>query len=307
MPPGIVTRNLNPLAYRPGLRAEFFENYKQFETQWSYFLKSEKRDRPELEMATLRGLNRLYQTGDGEASSFETVEMGRKAVAVDREYKAGYGVSLRAIEDDLYGKLNQGAKHLGNAARLTMEYIGASFLDNAILNATYAGEDGLALLHTAHTLMGSTTTVANRPTTEVGFSIAGITNLLDLAGKMKDQNGDPIVVNPSKCIIPNDQGMIQDAWKIFNMDMEPGTANNDENSLKAQLGSIKPQSNRYMTSTTRYFLIDPNMNDAHLDIKSALQLKDWYDNDHDVQKVRARMRVFLYFYNYRGWYGAVPS
>lgn len=304
--PGIVTRNLNPLSFRPGLRSEFFENYKKYPTEWSFFLKSEKRDRPEIEMASIRGLNRMYQVGDGEPVTFDPIEIGRKAAAVDREFKAGYGVTLRAIEDDFYGKLNSGAKHLGNAARLTEEYQAAGLLDNAILTSTYTGEDGLALLSTAHTLMGGGT-VANRPSTEVGFSIAGVTNLMDLAGKMKDQNGDPIVVKLDKCIIPNDQGIIQDAWKIFSMDMEPFTANNDENAVKGQLGKIQYQVSHYMTSTTRYFMIDSSLNDAHMDVRSPLSLKDWYDEDTDTQKVRARMRLFLYFYNYRGWYGAVPS
>jgi len=304
---GIVTRNLNPLAFRPGLRSEFWDSYNEFPEEWKFWLKSETRDKPEIEMATVRGLNRLYQVGDGEPASFDTVEMGRKAAAVDREFKAAYGVSLRAIEDDFYGKLNKGAYHLGRAARLTMEYQAAALLDGATSNSIFAGEDGLALLSTAHTLMGSSSTVANRPTTEVGFSIAGVTNLMQLAGTCKDQNNDPIVVRLSKCIIPNEQGVIQDAWKIFGMEKEPFTANNDDNAIKGQLGKIDYTVSHYMTSTTKYFMIDPSLNDAHLDIRSKLSLKDWYDNDTDVQKVRARMRIFLYFYNWRGWYGASPS
>jgi hypothetical protein len=304
--PGPVTRNLNPLAFRPGLRADFRDSYKKFTPEWNFFLKRATRDRPEIEMATVRGLNRMYQTGDGEAVTIDPIEVGRKAAAVDREFKAGYGITLRAIEDDLYGKLNSGAKHLGHAAYLTEEYLAAGLLDGATANTTFAGEDGLALLSTAHTLMGGGT-VANRPTTEVGFSIAGITNLMDLAGKMKDQNGDPIVVRLNKAIIPNDQGIIQDAWKIFSMNMEPFTANNDENAIKGQLGKINYQVNHYMTSTTRYFMLDDSLNDANFDVRKSLSLKDWYDENTDTQFVRARMRLFLYFYDYRGWYGASPS
>ncbi len=307
MPAGIVSRNLNPLAFREGLRSEFWDSYTKYPQQWSFFLKSQQQNKPEIEMATVRGLNRLYQVGDMEPVSFDTIEMGRKAAAVDREFKAGYGISLKAQEDDFYGKLNTGAKHLGHAAYMTMEYQAATLLDGATSTSVFRGEDGLALLSTAHTLMGSPNTVANRPATEVGFSIAGVTNLMDLAGKMKDQNGDPIVINLNKCIIPNDQGIIQDAWKIFGMEKEPFTANNDDNAIKGQLGKINYQVQRYMTSTTRYFMLDDRHNDAHLDIRSKLSLKDWYDNDTDVQKVRARIRFFLYFYNYRGWYGAVPS
>jgi hypothetical protein len=304
--PGPVTRNLNPLAYRPGLRSEFWDSYKYFSPEWNFFLKRTTRDRPEIEMATVRGLNRMYQTGDGEPVTFDPIEMGRKAAAVDREFKAGYALTLKAREDDFYGKLNQGAKHLGHAAFMTEEYLGGGFLDAATSNTVYAGEDGLSLLNTAHTLMGGGT-VANRPSTEVGFSIAGITNLMDLAGKMKDQSGDPIVVRLRKAIIPNDQGIIQDAWKIFSMNMEPFTANNDENAIKGQLGKIDYAVNHYMTSTTRYFMIDPDLNDANFDVRTKLSLKDWEDPDTDTFKVRARMRLFLFFYNYRGWYGASPA
>lgn len=307
MAPGIVTTNVNQLLMRAGLRAEFWDSYQEFAPEWSVYLKSEKRDKAEIEMATGRGLSRLYQASGGEPVSYDTIEYGRKAAAVARSFKAGYGVTIDAIEDDLYNKVNQGAKHLGHAARMTMEYQAGALLDGSTSNATFAGEDGLSLLNTAHTLMGTSTTVANRPSTEVGFSIAGVTNLMDLAGKCKDQNGDPIVVKLDKCIIPNDQGIIQDAWKIFGMGMEPFTANNDENSIKGQLGKISPMVSHYMTSATKYFLYSSAINDCHLDIRSPLALKDWWDNDTDTQKVRARVRFFVYFYNWRAWYGASPT
>jgi hypothetical protein len=89
--------------------------------------------------------------------------------------------------------------------------------------------------------------------------------------------------------------------------MEPFTANNDENAIKGQLGKINYQVNHYMTSTTRYFMLDSSLNDANFDVRKSLSLKDWYDENTDTQFVRARMRLFLYFYDYRGWYGASPS
>ncbi|NTV84285.1 MAG: AAA family ATPase, partial [Bacteroidales bacterium] len=62
----------------------------------------------------------------------------RKASAPPPQKNRRDRADLRAREDDFYGKLNTGAKHLGNAARLTEEYQAASLLDGAISNAVYA-------------------------------------------------------------------------------------------------------------------------------------------------------------------------
>ncbi len=304
---GIVTRNQNPLLYREGLLENFWEDFNYYPDEYTRFLKTSSVDTPEVAMSRIAGPARLYRSDDGQAPVFETIDMGDKVLATDREYQGGYGVTRKALEDDKYGKLNQGAKHLGHASKMTLEYRGADFLNDAFTGTTFKGCDGLALLSTAHTLLRSSSTVSNKAATPVGFSFAGVTALLDLAGKMKDENGDPVIVKLTDCIIPNEQGLIQDAMKIFGQAAEPGTATNDENMVKQQLGTITPMVSHYMSSASNYFMYDSRLNDAHFRTRVALNIWDWDEKSTGTKFVAARIRFMQYFFQYRGWYGANPS
>lgn len=305
--PGIVTRQANPILYRAGLDKNFRDGYQFFEKQYPFYLKVSTVDRPEIEMATLTGPNRLDRIGEREAPRFTAVETGYKAAAVEREFGGGYAVTRKAIDDDLYGVVNKGAKWLGESAYFTYEYQSAALLNDAFAGSTFLAQDGLALCHTAHTLLGSDTTVANEPTTPVGFSLAGVTALMQLANRMKNQNGDPIQVTLNKAIIPNTQSVIQAAWKIFNQNAEPFTANNDENAIKGQLGNVQMQINRYMTSESNYFMIDDRLNDAHMKMRKALEVSDDMDWLTRTLRVAAYTRFMIFVYDPRGWYGAAAS
>ena len=305
---GIVTRNLNPLLYRPGLDKNFRDGYTFYAKQHPDFLKISSVDTPEVSMATVNGPNRLYRLGDGEAPPTFTVEVGRKAMAVDREFASAYAVTRRAQDDDMYGIVNNGAKWLGESAFFTLEYQAALFLDDAFSGSTFLGQDGLKLCSTAHTGMGTSSSISNTPAAPVGFSLAGVTELMRLADNMVNQNGDPITVNLNKVLIPGrSQALKQAAWKIFGMDKEPFTANNDENAVKGQLGKISTVTNQYMTSTTNYFMLDDRLNDAHLRIRKALETSDHVDPRTRILYVQAYIRFMIYFYDFRGWYGANPS
>ncbi len=304
---GTVTRNLNPLLYRPGLDKNFRDGYQFFEKEHTFFMKVANVDTPEVSMATVVGPNRLYRLGDGEAPVTTTVEVGRKAMAVDREFAGAYAVTRKAQDDDLYGVVNQGAKWLGQSAYFTLEYQSAALLDDAFTGTYFLGQDGLKLFSTAHTLMGSSSTVSNTPTTPVGFSLAGVTDIMQLADRMVNQNGDPIQVRLNKWLIPNTQSVKQAAWKIFNMKMEPFTANNDENSIKGQLGSVNYAVNHFITSRSNYFAFDDRLNDINLKIRKNLETSENIDPRTRILYVQAYTRFMIYFYDFRGSYGANPS
>lgn len=303
---GVVTRNLNPLLYRPGLDKNFRDGYQFYEKQYPSFLKVSTVDTPEVNMASVTGPNRLHRLGDGEAPPTFTIEVGRKAMAVDREFASAYAVTRRAQQDDMNGVVNQGAKWLGEAAFLTNEYQAAALLDDAFLGNTFLGEDGLRLCTAAHTGMGTSATYSNLST--IGFSLAGVTELMRLADNAVNQQGDYMKVSLSKIIIPGrSQSIKQAAWKIFGQSSEPFTANNDENAVKGLLGKVSVVNNQYMTSTSNYFMIDDRLNDAHFRVRKTLETSDHVDPRTRILYVQAYTRFMIYFYNPRGWYGANPS
>jgi hypothetical protein len=302
----MVVRNLNPLLYRPGLDKNFRDGYITPVKEFTFFFKTENVDTPEVSMATITGPSRLYPIGDGEPYPLTAIQTGFKAAATDIEFGGAYAVTRKAQDDDIYGVVNKGAKWLGESAHYTFEYNGGAFLDDAFTGATFLGQDGKSLIHDTHDLLGSSAKMSNKGA-GVGFSLAGVTQLMELADHAVNQQGDPIVVQLNKVIIPNTQAAKQAAIKIFGMEKEPWTANNDDNAIKKQLGSITYQTSRYMASDSNYFMIAESLNDAWFRPRKALEITDYVDPKTKVLQVDAYTRFMTYFYDFRGWYGQNPT
>lgn len=302
---GVTTRNLNPMLYRPGLEGSFRDGYKMYEAQYPQFLKTSTVDSPEVKMAAVSGLSRLYRLGDGEAPATWTVTTGQLALATDREFASAYAVTRRAQDDDLYGVVNKGAYWLGQAAYFTKEYQAAAFLDDLVTGATFKGQDGLAFAHTAHTSMGTSATFSNLST--IGMSMAGATELMRLADNVTNQQGDYIPIQLNKVIISGrSQAVKQMAMKVFGQDTEPLTANRDENMVKKQ-GSIKIIHSQFQSSLTQYAMISDAHNDAQFRTRKALEISEHVDPRTRILYVQAYIRFMIYGYDPRGWFVANPA
>src|SRR3990167_1802832 len=253
-----------------------------FEPEYTQYLKTGRMDGPEIEALQLTGVRRLLERGDGEEVTFEDPVIGNKVVGVDKEYALG--------------------------TRLTYEYRAAALLDDAFAGATFTGLDGLALCHTAHTLLNpgsGATTTQNRPTTEVGFGLTGINALLDLSELMKDENGDPSPMKVDTVIYNPTQK--SKAIQIFGSDLEPFTADNQDNAVKKRLPTIKHVVKRYTTNTTSYHLVDSRLNDAWVLTRRPVEFSDDFDFKTSAAMYMAAVRFLIWFADHRGWLGSNPS
>ena len=309
----LFTGTMNPL-FRPGLRKDFRDTWTDYPEQWPNFLKKGSTTSPEVSAMQIAGLSRMLELGDGVGITYEDPKMGNKVMAVDKEFGLGFIISRRAVEDDLYGVANQHAKWLANAARKTYEYRAAALLDDAFTGTYFKGFDGQPLLSTTHGLINSSATYANRPAVDVGLSITGITALLDLAQHAVDQNGDPIQVQPDTMVIGNNAGDLNRALQIWNSELEPFTAENQENALRLRMQNGQQQMPKkspfvsvFKQSTKSYFLIDSKLNDAHLDVRRAVEMDDTQDFDTGALKYKATTRFMVYFFDNIGWFGANPT
>ena len=295
------------LLFRPGLRADFRDEYLQYVPEYPLFLKTTTTDLPETSATIITGLSRMLERADGEPVSYEDPRMGPKVVILDKEYALGFMISKRTVEDDQYGKANQAAKWLAHAARMTSEYRGAGFLDDAFTGTYYKGIDGLSLCNTAHTVINSSKTFANTPTAPIGFSIAGVTALLDLAQQAIDQNGDPIVVNIDTIVIGNNAGDYQRALQIFNSDHEPFTTENQINAIQMRLPKPRLVISHFKQSFKSYFMIDSRLNDAMYIVRRPIDFSDTFDFDTDAAKFKATMRFAIGHVDPIGWFGSNPT
>lgn len=293
------------LLFRSGLRKDFRDKWNRYEPEYPGYLNVGTMEGPEIEAAVITGMSRLLERGDMEELTFEEPTISGKVVGVDKEFAAGFGVSRRTVEDDKYNKANQAATWLANAGRMTSEVRSAALLDDAFAGATFKGIDGLALCHTAHVLLGTSTTMANRPTTEVGFSVTGIQALLDLSALAKDWNGDPTKIIPNTVVYA--PKYISKALQIFGSDKEPFTAENQDNALKRRLPGIKHVVSRFKASTESYFLVDGTMNDSWYLTRRPIEFDDTFDFKTDAALYKASVRFLIWFVDFHAWMGSNPS
>jgi hypothetical protein len=304
----VIVQGAFNLLFRPGLREDFRDTYDQWETEYTMYLRTSSTGDAESRATIMTGLNRLYERGDGEAIIYDDPKLGPQVVGVDKEFAGGFQLTRKTVEDDKYNKANQAAKWLAHAARLTAEYRSAAFLDDAETGTFFKGIDGLALCHTAHTLInGNGVTVANRPASDIQLSVAGLNALMDLWTVMKDENGDPMRAWPDQLLIGTNPGDINTATAIFNSNLEPFTADNTDNVTKRRLSGINPEVSHYKSDRKSYFLNSKKLNDAHFVTRRAVEFDDFFDFDTDVAKYKSTTRFMIWFVDWRGWSGAFPS
>lgn len=306
----MITQGAFNLLFRPGLRADFLDEWDRYDPEYPKYLKSGTMDSPEISATIMTGPARLLERGDGEGITYEDAVMGPKVMGVDKEFALGFMLSRRTVEDDQYGKANSAAKWLSHSGRMTYEYRSAALLDDAFTGAVFKGIDGKSLCNSAHTLIGMNATgvtVANTPTTQVPLSVTGVTALQDLFQNMKDENGDPIKVWPNKILIGNDANVVNKAWQIFNSQNEPFTANRQDNAIKNRMGNIQIEVSHFKASKKSYFFIDDRWNDAWMLIRRAIEFDDDFDFNTDAALYKTTTRFLIWFVNWRGWAGCNPT
>lgn len=303
----MMTQGAFNLLFRSGMRADFRDSWDDWEPEYTQFLRVMSTDEPEHRATIMTGLNRLYERGDGEPIIYEDPVIGPQVVGVDKEFAGGVMITRRTVEDDKYGKANQGARWLARAGRLTMEYRAAALLDDAFTGNFFRTIDNLPLIHTAHTLLNSGATVPNRPATDVALSVAGITAMFDLYQVMKDENGDPIRAFPDTLIVGNSAGDYNTALQIWNTTNEPFTSDNTDNVIRRRLPKPKMFVSHYKFNPKSYFLVSSKLNDAQMLIRRAIEFDDTFDFDTDVAKYKASTRFLIWVVDWRGWAGANPT
>jgi hypothetical protein len=271
--------------FRPGLRRDFKDTWDEYPTEYTAFLKVERSNQPEQRAAIMTGMNRLVERGDA----------------------LGFIISRRTVEDDQYGKANQSAKWLAHAARMTYEYRAAALLDDAFTGNFFRGIDNLPLISTAHTLLNSSLTVSNRLANDAAIGVASIEAMFDLYQAMRDENGDPVPMFPTKLILGNAPGDYSTALKIWNSDLEPFTANNTDNSIRRRMPNPNLMISHYKANPKSWFMVDEKRNDAHMVIRRPVAFDDTFDFETKAAKYSVDTRFLVWFVTWYGWAGSNPS
>jgi len=240
---------------------------------------------------------------EGGAVAYDDAKQGFLTRYQHVSYGLGFVITDEMIEDDLYDVIGKKrAQALAFSMRQTKEIVAANVYNRAE-TAGYVGGDGSTMLSTSHANV-SGGTYSNRLTTAADLSEASLEQALIDIGKLENDRGLKIAIQPQCLVIPVEQQFNAD--RILNSTMRPGTADND----KAVLNGKFPQGvkmNHYLSDANNWF-IRTNCPDGmkHFERKGD-SFSDDNEFDSDNLKYKATGRYSFGWTDPRGIFGSSPA
>lgn len=162
---------------------------------------------------------------------------------------------------ELYGQINTRAKSLGRKF--------AQFYDKAVFTLLAQGNrttgnagiwngksitcwDGLAFFSASHVIQHTGATQSN--TSSTALSYASLVAARVAMMKIKDDNGEPLLVMPNLLVVPPD--LYDTALKITGSAIDPSEGTTTSFQAKNTLSGIKVITSQYLTDTNNWYLFD---------------------------------------------------
>jgi hypothetical protein len=269
----------------PGLNALFGLEYKRYDNEHAEIYEIENSERSFEEEVKLTGFGTAPVKNEGEAISYDTAQEVWTARYTHETVAMGFAITQEAMEDNLYDTLSaRYTKALARAMANTKQVKAASILNNGF--TTFNSGDGVTLFSTAHpTVSGGTN--ANRPTVAVDLNETSIENAAIQIAAWVDERGLLVAARPRKLVIATGNMFV--AKRILDSDLQPDTASNNLNAIKA-MGTV-PQGfcvNHYLTDPDAWFVLTDIPNGLKMFNRVALSTA--MDGDFDTGNVRYKAR-----------------
>lgn len=171
--------------------------------------------------------------------------------------------------------------------KVTNELLAADVFGNAFSATVGLGMDGQPLVSATHKL-GRGNTGSNY-IGRVSLSQTGLEAALIQGRKMPDDVGLPVGVGQGERLIVCQEDERYNAIRIITSTLQSNTTNNAVNALKGDLKIENLRTNRYLPSTTNWFIVNKGVENALI----CLQEKEADMRDHGDDK-----RYVMYFSGY---------
>jgi len=215
-----------------------------------------------------------------------------------REWVKGIKVERKLVDDDLYNVINARPRQLAVIARRSREKHGASLFNNAFNTSVFSGGDTLALCSTAHTYVGTSTTVGNSGVTALSATALEATRILGMA--LTDETDNLMDIMYDTIIVP--PNLEETAYQIIKSDKVLGTNYNDPNFNQ---GRYKVKVWNRLSDTNNWFMVDSKYMKLFLKWFDRIPTEFNKDKDFDtyVAKWSVYTRYSFGFSDFRWIYG----
>lgn len=248
MPP--VTRGEISELLAPDLRKVYIETGKERPLEFPLVFNVSDMEWNPVTDQNVSGLGTMPEKTEGAQFTLDELIMGTTKQYTATPYGLAVEITWEAWRDELYGVLREMVACLARAGRNRQEVSAWSVLNNAF-STSYAGfQSSTALCSTAHTGLDGVTR-ANRPATDIGFSITGIQNAITRFEDMTDERNLPRLMAPVQALVTSANKFV--AREILGSGGKPYTADNEINALVEE--DLSWMVCHYITTSAYWFLL----------------------------------------------------
>lgn len=252
---GTISTGSIPRLLQDGVDAVFGNALKEHDKKYPMmFSLHDSRKNFEVDVQ-LEGFARASSKPEGDDITFDSRRQGFTPKYQHTTFAKGFIVTEEALEDELYGQLNTGAKALARSMNITKELEGADVYNNGFDgNFLMVDGDGAALFSTTHTNGPSGGTFSNTLAAAADLSEASLEDLLSLIQTTDDARGLPAALQAMKLVVAAGQSSFN-AQRILGSVLQNDTGNNATNAVR-DMNSVRDgwMSSPYLTDADAWFL-----------------------------------------------------
>lgn len=288
---GVVNSEQFGYLLDPGLRKIFMDEIELPEGQKDNLFSAEKSNKAVEYDLGIGGTGDL-QEFDG-TIPYDDFKMQYRVSYTHKEWVKGMKIERKLVDDDQYSVINKRPMALAMVSKRTMEKHAAGLFNSAFNTSLFAGGDGLALCSTAHSYVGTATTVSNSGTTALSATAVEATRLLmrqftDETDNLMIARGDTLLVPPQ---------LEEQAWEIVNTTGKLDVADNNANFHK---GKYKVVVWDYLADSNNWYMIDGRLSKLYLKWFNRIPLE--FNKDKDFDTYVAKWSCYArYSFGFSGW------
>ena len=287
---GPITTGAHPKLLWPGVHAVWGQTYNEHPVEYTDLFDQLSSDMAYEQDVQVTGFGLAPLKAEGGTITYDSELQGPIQTYTHIAYALGYIVTYEELRDNLYEKVSN-ARAQANAFSITqtIENICAGIYNDAFTGAIYLNADGQSLCSASHV---NTTggTYCNALTPGADLMEASLEDICIQAMGLLTDRGLYINVLPQSLHIAKQEWF--NANRILKSVLQPGTANNDINVLKATNAFPKGiKMNHYLTAPHAWFV--------RTNVLHGMQMfwrdKPQFDQDNDFDTKNAKAATYMRF------------